>query len=243
MTKSMAKTETISICSLSEYLKALREFRSNSNDSICYRGQANMWPLLPKVGRKNSWSNDDEKDDKANAVFQAFDTLARPYFESANLSVWEKIGIAQHHGLPTPFLDWSLNPLVALWFAVSEKNCQTDWQPIVWMFERTDMFIADIDKYTPFTIKSTSVYLPAHVTPRISAQSGLFTVHRYVSAKNSYLPMESNTYFTDNLRSICIDTSVRSEICAELQTIGIHAGTLFPGLDGLAKNLADQHGF
>jgi hypothetical protein len=43
---------------------------------------------------------------------------------------WEALAIAQHHGLPTRFMDWTTNPLVALYFAVRETKRYDDDKPI-----------------------------------------------------------------------------------------------------------------
>ena len=67
------------------------------------------------------------------------------------MNQWELMSLAQHHGMATRFLDWTENPLLAMWFAVAkpakEKNsqkkaksrqlfrCSLPGKKIIWMWK------------------------------------------------------------------------------------------------------------
>lgn len=83
--------------------------------------------------------------------------------------VAQLFAIAQHHGVPTQFLDWTFNPLVAAYFAAEEAaGSAASGSIAVWAL-RNKLF--DVS----WSLERLTV--PAGVTPFLDAQAGLFTWH------------------------------------------------------------------
>jgi hypothetical protein len=62
-------------------------------------------------------------------------------------SYWHLLSVAQHHGLPTRLLDWTLSPFVAMHFATS--NTEKDKKDgAIWMVRYKDTY-----RYLPWKIK------------------------------------------------------------------------------------------
>ena len=113
------------IQSLAEYIEkvlginTMTMFSNNTNSLALYRGQADKsWGLVPKVYRNNRFVNE-------SALIAEFERMKPDEF--CGLSNIEKLIKMQHYGLPTRLLDFSENPLIALYFACdSAENIDKD---------------------------------------------------------------------------------------------------------------------
>ena len=152
-----------------------------------------------------------------------FKQRALPLLDFMPRNDWEWLAIAQHHGLPTRLLDWTRNPLVAAFFAVEE---QFNGDSAIYVLRNKKMLLTDKIP-DPFKRKNVGKFVPAHVTKRIIAQFGLFTIH-----PNPAIPLVS-----DEVEKLVIPSRLRKPLKDVLFRYGINRGSLFPDLDGLATSI------
>ena len=132
-----------------------------------FRGQSDAsWPLVPKAGRSPYKNYDD------STIFRHWKRGAAQFLQIKQFDEIELLAIAQHNGLPTRLLDWSHNPLVAAFFAVTADPTQDGALYAI----KYDRFVTD--KFEPFQKNDRIVlYQPTLNSPRLARQMGYFSLH------------------------------------------------------------------
>lgn len=202
-------------------------------DFIIFRGQPIDKPLLPKIARYHL------KDGEAveREMLADFQRRSLHLMDMKPGTQWDWLALAQHHGMATRLLDWSENPLIALWFSIANSTEVNTHYAVVWGFHVPDHDIINANENDdPFKEGGTKVFKPNHIVKRISAQFAWFTIHKHNEHKK-FIPFEKNPAYSKRLFKIKIESSCFSECKKRLHTFGINSAMMYPDIDGLAKHV------
>lgn len=156
-----------------------------------------------------------------------------------NAAIWS---ILQHHGYPTPMLDWTYSPFVAAYFAFHSAGNEETLSRRILIFDQAAWssrygrlaFIVDAAPPQLVLVESLSIG-----NPRSGPQQALSTVTNIADVEAFIREREiadDQSYLT-----VCDLPAVdRPRIMRELELMGITYGSLFPGIEGVCRDMRER---
>lgn len=267
------------INSFEEYLRFIKSYYEKSGKELWYRGHwSNTWDLKPNLYR-NAKMITRHKDEitilkynfvnfKNEFLKLKEEILNKHLFDISRLNDFHIMIIAQHYGLLTPTLDWTTDPLIALFFALDGNTHEDEEFPVIYILkpgfsnEYSNLYYSDnnnritkpicIDDYgdlfnkltddlndTPANHVPIAIFSERDFSHRICRQSGKFTLHGAVGPLN-YAWNDITIENEKFVDGIKINIKAIEEIKKYLSVLNINKQTIYRDISTPLDNICDH---
>jgi hypothetical protein len=193
-------------------------------------------------------------------ILRDFRMQAAEFIVPKSVADWEWLIHAHQNGIPTRILEWSTNPLAALYQAVESMSADSHgkiWVFNPWMFNEMAtglLYVPMIDSEHADSYVVNLTDPKAYTTPKAewpmafrpyrnrlyNMQGTHYTIHGFkIEPLENYRPLlrKPTAYITFML----IHADRKKAILKELYGLNITRSTLYPGLTGLSRTLTYRY--
>lgn len=243
--KSQNQVKKLLVNSVVDYIKEVEYLvKDYTKENLVFRGHESVdYDLIPSIGRKDKQNNQflyGEVEEKN--MFYEFCRLYYPYTKHRPIRRLDMLFLAQHYELPTRLLDWSFNPLIALYFACEEDKDKKNGQVLVRSAVNKNkskgkegenkikirIEDSDVDPFEDF--KENQIIIPDNIDIRYRNQQGVFEIFANPWKENKEV-----------VARIDIPHDAKSAIRESLSHVGIDKKFVYPTLENLAKEIGDKY--
>lgn len=221
-----------------------KDFALNQGEGIIYRGQERAWRLQTSFHRTGHADLISYLDTNLAEVEHHINAYSEHVYDIQNdRSLGALLNLAQHHGYPTPLLDWTKSPYVAAFFAYQNNNINdTDDISIFWFNQKEwTKKVGNSAQIKRPGMTVRTMELPGFGNLRVLPQQAM-TMYSNVD-DIEYILKHFEDFPGQLLRAISIPKSDRDAAIRDLGLMGITWGSMFPGLDGICRQLKARHFF
>jgi hypothetical protein len=219
---------TMKIIEIKNFVSFHRIIEKYSNSNFLFRGHTDFnWELIPKIGRPQ-FSKAVPKIIEEELFLNSWLRYSSQLLTKHPSTKWDSLALAQHHGLATRLLDWTKNPLIALFFATCDFSCEKD--SAVYILDFKNLTLAT-EKHNPFKLKYSGIFFPKGITSRVISQRGVFSI--------SHDPTKSLDLLLPDLEFIKlrIRPKAKPSIQKTLEHYGMNEFSIYQDLDNLSNYL------
>lgn len=218
-----------------------------------FRGQPRYSDLRASIARSGRDPSDLPRLEAA--LVDDFRLMSRPFLASHEVeqadTVMGAMALLQHHGGATGLLDWTESVWVAAYFACIGDPAAVGY---IWCFEHLDWDLlgatSEVTARPLFRERDIGewkracrtdgewfvTFRPQTANGRMQAQQAMFTLANPMHVPHCEMIA---ALAPDTPRSlVAVPPSLKAPLLRYLSTMNVNAASLFPGLDGVCRNLA-----